>query len=186
MFIQHVHEYIKKTIFMKCLANHTSGKLKCLFATSLSETMEFKKNTHPFQTQNMAETMGTKHFWSQDQSSGLESHELAPEIADKSMWGSLRRGVISENEVFINFFPWKWGKSNSGTPSALRANTATQNAKPQDTPWKNTFEKIWANRNNSQTYKSTNFIAKLAHPTQNHFSWLFSRRILPFISKDSD
>jgi hypothetical protein len=28
--------------------------------------------------------------------------------------------------------------------------------------------------------------AKLAHPTQNHFSWLFSRRILPFISKDSD
>ena len=48
----------------------------------------------------MAETMGTKHFWSQDQSSGLESHELAPEIADKSMRGSLRRGVISENVKF--------------------------------------------------------------------------------------
>jgi hypothetical protein len=48
MFIQHVHEYIKKTIFMKCLANHTSGKLKCLFATSLSETMEFKKKNTSF------------------------------------------------------------------------------------------------------------------------------------------
>ena len=97
-----------------------------------------------------------------------------------------KRRHLRKCEVFINFIPWKWGKSNSGTPSALRANTATQNAKPQDTPWKNTFEKIWANRNNSQTYKTTNFIAKLAHPTQNHFSWLFSRRILPFISKDSD
>lgn len=43
----HVHSTCtcihQKTIFMKCLANHTSGKLKCLFATSLSETMEFTK-----------------------------------------------------------------------------------------------------------------------------------------------